>query len=150
MELENDITYSTYLVLIGDELDPEEMTDLLDVEPDNCWRKGDVKSLYGIQGKPLAWGGWKKAPASSYRDSDLEEQLEYWCDFIQEKRDVFRQIQRDGIAVSIDCSIETSDVSFLQLQPQLSLKLAELKVCLDISFVALESEPENQEVECEH
>jgi hypothetical protein len=68
-------TYACFRIL-GDELDPEEVTKLLKVLPTECVRRGHpVRSLHGKREVRSRTGRWELSTQGSTNSTELEEHL---------------------------------------------------------------------------
>ena len=127
-------SYIVFLTILGDELNPDELTQLFDIEPDEAWSAGDNKALYGLPQKTYKWGGWRKSVSPQFLDEELEPQVDHWCQFLRQHQTEIKKMQKDGIAFSLDCLIESEETAFIQFDPKLTRELSELKLCIDLTF----------------
>jgi hypothetical protein len=80
---------SATLMILGDNLIPEKISELLKIKPNQTWEKGEQKSFTTRDGKTnfhdsiYEWGGWKSFVPKEKEDLELDEQLEYWCDLLK-------------------------------------------------------------------
>lgn len=128
----------TTLYVSGDDLDPQEVTQLLGLDPDDSHRPGDRSFKVKPDGTPdpnmptryvFKRGGWRRAIDDDKRRSwDVSAQLEYWCAFVSERAEAVRALQSRGNQVSIDCYINEGPVVYVDLVPSLMHKLGALNI----------------------
>ncbi len=135
---------STMFYLWGDDLDPSEITKLFRVQPDDAWRRGDQRTLPNRDGelRPLASvhkrGCWCRSIPGRKR-WELEQQLEYWSEFLGARRRALRILQRRSYEAEIDCFMRVPDITLVYLPASLMKSLALLGVTIRLGIYGMEA-----------
>lgn len=133
---------SATLIILGDDLVPENVTELLKIEPDQMWRRGERKSFVCPDGTVeyldsiSEWGGWKAFIPDEQQALELEEQLTYWCDLLEGLEPVMRELEEEGCRLWISCYVSTSAPTSIILSADLQQRLAALRLELEFSIFA--------------
>jgi hypothetical protein len=130
------------LLVRGDELDPEQVTALLGVEPSEAHRLGDhlpYPRNHKDAGKPsdliARTGTWKLDVDKEKKWSwDAEAQLDYWCVFLTSREAAIRKLQARGFEVVLDCFVDEGPVVYVDLSAELMQTLGNLGVALKFAF----------------
>ncbi|MBK1790038.1 DUF4279 domain-containing protein [Persicirhabdus sediminis] len=128
METEDEYVASATLMILGEDLDPSKVTAWLELEPSKSWRRGEEKEL--APGNFYEWGGWKCFSEQS--DDTLEEKIESWLVLLQGRNKEFSKMNSLGWRCSIDCFLAFDSVSSLSVSPDLTRRISELGLTLDI------------------
>jgi hypothetical protein len=141
--LSEEIEYcSCKLCVRGDELDPQQVTALLGVEPTEAYRKGAHLRFppnHKDAGKPggliVRTGVWRLEVAKEKkREWDAASQLDYWCVFLTSREAAIRELQARGYEVMIDCFIDQGPVVYVDVSVELMQILGNLGVALKFGF----------------
>lgn len=99
-EKENE-THATFR-LLGDALDPAEVTRILGITPSFARRKGDK---YGGPRRPVAsrTGIWALESEKSVTSADLEKHLEFLLNQLDAKASLVAELTRGGLTADILC-----------------------------------------------
>jgi hypothetical protein len=130
------------LYVRGDDLDPQQVTTILGVEPSEAFRMGDhlpYPRNHKDAGKPsdliVHTGTWKLDIDKEKKWSwDAAAQLDYWCVFLTTREAAIRELQARGYEVMIDCYIDEGPVVYVDLSTELMRTLANLGVALKLGF----------------
>ncbi|HEV7240801.1 MAG TPA: DUF4279 domain-containing protein [Thermoanaerobaculia bacterium] len=131
---------SVSLIVLGDDLEPGEITRALGMFPDQDWRKGDVPQIQTpdgrwIPGPAIAeWGGWKKFIPPVLVDDCLEVQLDHWANVLASKAHAIRAFRARGWSSTLDCFFTASEPEVAELKADLLAKLAAIGIDIDINF----------------
>jgi len=126
------------LVVLGEDVDPTEVTRGLGMFPDQGWRRGEIPRVLTPDGRVIQypkscdWGGWKKFMPESLRGESLEAQLEHWVRELDAKGEVLRTFVTRGWSLTLDCFIHSSDVAVIELRAELLSRLAVAGVDVDL------------------
>lgn len=144
MTEEIEVLCSTTLLILGDELIPENVTAQLGLEPNQSWRKGEQKSFVRNDGtvdyfdSVYEQGGWKLFIPNEQGDLELEEQLAWWCDILEGKELAMRSLEEKDCWLRMDCFVTTSETATFEISADLQQRLAKLHLNLTICFSAHE------------
>ncbi len=143
MKIETNDEYlsSVTLFVLGDELDPEKVSQMLSLEPSQAWRKGQQKSVVLPNGSEHVfdshdeYGGWKRSVDSKYKDAFLETQLQYWIEMLQDKTDAITELKSQGMQCILDLFITTGGTATIDLSEEIQTSLASLGLAIEISIM---------------
>jgi len=124
---------SVGLVITGLSLEPLEVSELLGVLPDSCWRKGDPKPVGQSQ---YEWGGWKKRLTPRDCGDPFVPDLEQWVDLLLPKASALKQLQERGLDIALDCFITINGAALVEIDRTLQRRLAELGISISITIWA--------------
>jgi hypothetical protein len=131
---------SVTLIVLGDDLDPGEVTRTLGMFPHQAWQAGEVPQIETPDGRWIAaprsveWGGWKKFMPKECHDALLENQLEYWVAELQSKSQAVAGLRSRGWSVTLDCYLSARDVDITTLTTDLLGKLAAVGADVKVYF----------------
>jgi Domain of unknown function (DUF4279) len=133
---------SCKLIVHGDDLDPEQVTTILGVEPSGAHRKGDHLRFppgHERAGEPggliLRTGMWRlEVDKEKKWEWDAAAQLEYWCVFLMRREAAIRELQARGYELMIDCFIDEGPVVYVDVSVELMQTLGNLGVALKFGF----------------
>jgi len=140
-----DAVCSATLIILGDDLNPDVITDALGLQPSQAWRRGDNHSSVKADGTVRVcetihkWGGWKRWLEGDLRDMPLTTQLLHWADLLTEQASFISGLTEKGCAVEMNCCVITEASVVIQVPAQIQQKFGELGVDLDVTFYAHQS-----------
>ncbi|HEY9627960.1 MAG TPA: DUF4279 domain-containing protein [Coleofasciculaceae cyanobacterium] len=138
MAQEPEYLSSATLIILADDLDPQEVTEQLGLQPNRSWCKGEQKSFVRNNGTVrkfndvYEWGGWKCFLPEEKKHLNLAEQLSHWCDALEGRESAMRELERQGYSLEINCYISTAATASIILSADLQKRLADLR--LDLFF----------------
>lgn len=137
-------TGSVMLMVLGDNLEPDEVSARLELVPSQAWRKGECLSFVRTDGVKLeykskhAWGGWKRFIEPSQAKFPIETQMEFWYKRLHNHIAALTYFKSKGWDCALDLFVTTDATASLVFSSALQKKIAELGVELRISFWAAE------------
>lgn len=140
-----DAVCSATLIILGNDLNPDIITDALDLQPSQAWRRGDNHSFNQADGTVCVyetihkWGGWKRWLESDLRDMPLTAQLLHWSDLLMENGVFIKGLKKKGHTIEMNCCVITEASVVIQVPAQLQQKFGGLGVDLDVTFYAHQS-----------
>jgi hypothetical protein len=129
---------TTLLIVLGRDLEPDRVSALLGIQPDQVWRRGERQSFKRKDGTILQFktrhgrGGWKAWLKGAERKRSISAQVGLWCRRLSGKRGAVQELQKLGYSLIIDSCAAAPD--FIHLSAELHRQLADLNVSLDITF----------------
>ncbi len=129
---------SATLIILGNNLIPKKISELLEIVPNQTWEKGQQKSHITRDGKTnfhnsfYEWGGWKSFIPDEKANLELDEQLEYWCDLLKGRENIMIKLEKQKYQLRINCYISTSATASILISPDLQQRLASLR--LELAF----------------
>lgn len=133
---------SITLIITGDDLDPERVTEILQLSPSQSWKRGEKKVFRSGRKFVYPWGGWKLFQKENTNEEGLEKQFEWWVDALASKSIQIRQLEEMQCFAVLDCYIAVPDAATAQLSPELLSKIARIGVGIELNFFADRSENE--------
>jgi hypothetical protein len=130
------------LMLLGDGLNPDEVSSELGLVPSQCWRKGEKKSFLRADGTTRVfdseheWGGWKMLIPPEHKDDLIESQLEFWVDLLQSRIMALKRFRLLAFHCALDIFITSSETASIVIPHNLLTEVAALGVDLQWSFSA--------------
>ena len=130
---------SATLIVLGDDLGPDRVTELLGLAPSQAWQKGQTKSITGYDGETrfyestYEWGGWKLWLPEEMRKMPLLSQLAHWSQILKERAAEVSELKEQGFTLELNCCV-IGQVYKIQVPPYLQTSLGSLGVDLDITF----------------
>ena len=127
------------LYVTSDDLDPEDVSALFGIPCDKSYRRGEPSYKVRLDGsvtnEPTGLkhrvGMWRRSiDPERKRLWDTEAQLDYWCEFLEQRRSALRILQGQGCEVKIDFHIEEGPVVSLQFSHKLLKRITDLKASL--------------------
>lgn len=131
---------SVTLLILGDNLDPNEVTRRLAIFPDQAWRVGDFPEIQTPSGRWIQstsaalFGGWKKYMPKILEGEMLGIQLLHWSEALESKADIIRALRDRGWSVILDCFVTASEPEMVELTAELLAKLAAIGSDVDFHF----------------
>ena len=130
---EREFVSSVGLFITGAALEPHEVSALLGLMPDSCWRKGDPKPVGETRYEA---GGWKKRlPPRDCGDPFLQE-LQQWVELLQPKASMLRRLQENGLHVVLECFVTINGAALVEIDCALQRRLAALSVPITMAIWA--------------
>lgn len=134
-------TTSATLILIGNDLDPDLITERLGLVPSQAWRRGETKKLTGRDGVThiledagvYEWGGWKLWLPEERRNRPFWSQMTYWERILEDRAEEIKACKAEGLTVELNCFIGgPGNHTFIASEYQAFL--GSLGVDLDITY----------------
>jgi len=129
---------SVIFLVVGEALDPDEITALLGMVPDRQWRQGERKSFVRVDGSiqhfdsTYSNGGWKRFIEESYRSRPLWEQLHHYIESLVRVRSTLHEFAARGLTMTLDCFVASSET--IHLSVEVLRTLADLQVEIEFWF----------------
>ncbi len=130
MDTNEEIISSVTLMILGDDLEPSIVSDLLDLEPSQSWKRGEEKRL--AKSTSYHWGGWKRF--SPETNDSVEEKIAFWIGVLEGKEKAFEIIRDNGWRASLDVFCAFLQGATFSVSTDLSKKIGELNLELDFSL----------------
>jgi hypothetical protein len=137
----NETEYSnSKLYVRGDRVIAGEITRLLGTGPDEAYEPGQVFLGNALGGQrtssyTVRRGHWRlDFPKNQRQTSTIEEQLEYWCQFLSSRETAVRALCSLGYSITIDCYISEGPVSYFTLPAALMSCFGRLQVALSFGI----------------
>jgi hypothetical protein len=127
------LSYVT-LAVVGDDLDPGEVTRTLRLFPSQSWRRGEP--MGHAPNSTYRGSGWKKSLPEAELALPLEGQLLYWVRELYGRAEGIYRLVRAGHECSLVCYIGSSGSASIVLPVALQKAVAALGLQLEISFFA--------------
>ena len=132
---------SATLILLGDDLNPDLITERLGLVPSQAWRRGETKKHTGRDGVTriiedagvYEWGGWKLWLPEERRHRPFWSQLTYWERILEDRAEEIKACKAEGLTVEINCYIGGPNYH-LFLTSEFQAFLGNLGVDLDITY----------------
>jgi hypothetical protein len=105
---------SATLIVIGDDLDPDDVSRELSLIPSDSWRKGERRSFVRQDGtrhvfeSRYEWGGWKMRVSAEHDNDPLEAQLQFWVETLQDKKPALARLKSAGMQCILDLFVATN------------------------------------------
>lgn len=134
------ICCSATLIATGADLDPDRVTELLKLTPDQTWRRGERKSFTRADGtvrqfdSVYADGGWKCFLTNDIADEALEAQMEKCLLVLESRADSLRKLSEQRYDLELNCYEGSTCSVGLTLTKDTLAQLAKLHLDLDISI----------------
>ena len=136
-------TGSVMLMILGDDLDPDEVSDRLGLAPSQAWRKGERHSFAKPDGSKLEFmskhrgGGWKRFIGAGQEKLPLEAQLEFWHRKLRSRIAALSSFRSKGWDCVLDLFVTTDETASIIFSADLQSQISELGVELRISIWAV-------------
>lgn len=140
--LDREYVGSVTLMLLGENLDPNMVSEELDLLPSGCWRKGEGKSFRRADGtmhdfeSKHEWGGWKLSVPAEHKDGPIESQLEFWVQLLRSRIAPLKRLRLLGFECLLDVFVTSGETASITVPYQLQKKLATLGLDVRLSFWA--------------
>ncbi len=134
------------LIITADDLDPERVTRLLGITPQQSWKKGELQlsprkqsemrdNVIPLNQSRYPWGGWKFFSDPSLKEAEIEDHIRYWCDLLLPKVDSLQTLVEQECRVEINCCI-IGDCEGVEFEPEILSVLGQLHTFVSITFYA--------------
>jgi hypothetical protein len=130
--------FSISLSISAEDLDPDEITRLLGIQPTKAWRKGVPQSgRAGREGRVPTFGRWSTGlRRDETTEWDVEEAISLVLDRILVKDEVWKQVVSNSKArIFVGLTLDTYNRGF-GFAPSLLKRIAELGLMLDFDIYA--------------
>jgi|GEM_PF-3450277 len=140
MNGEPEYVYSTTLMVLGGDLIPQRVTELLGLEPSQSWLRAERRSFVRNDGtihyfdSVHEWGGWKCLVPDDKKGIELTEQLEWWCELLVGREPALRELEAQGYWLRMDCFVGASGSATIEVSADLQKRLSRLRLNLTICF----------------
>lgn len=93
------------LRIYGADLDPDEITNLLQITPSSTQRRGELRTgSGGRRERMVGVGGWFLSSENQVRSMDLRRHLDWILGQLDRRRDPLRRLQtKSGVEMSVHC-----------------------------------------------
>ncbi|WP_088260402.1 DUF4279 domain-containing protein [Fimbriiglobus ruber] len=131
---------SVTLIVVGDDLEPEDVTSALGWNPDHSWRRGEHKRFKRPDGTERVFdsihdrGGWKLFTADDERERSLQYQVTAWLGRLHVKGPALLGLRGRGWDIGLNCFAATSEC--LDLPVTALGELVSMGVGLSLTFSA--------------
>ncbi len=120
----------TELVFCRETVDPDLVTQMLDLRPTLSYKVGDIVVVGDIE-RPSAVGMWKLRLPDAQAGETVEEQLGKWLTFLCAKNERMNQLRQLGYSPYLDCRAEKGSLS-LCVEPEILTGLGALGIALSV------------------
>ena len=140
METDQEYVSSVTLIILGEDLDPDMVSQELSLTPSKSWRKGEQMSFSRPDGSKRLfdsrhnWGGWKLFVDPKYENDLLETQLQFWCETLRDKTNAIARLKSKGMYCALSLFITTDATASIVLPETLQKSLANLGLEIDLSI----------------
>ncbi len=126
---------SATIVITGDDLDPDHITELMGVEPTRCWRKGEWRTISNGNQLPCRTGHWALS-ADRISPADLNGQIENLMTSVTQNLDIWRSLAGQ-YSLQIVCGFEmTTWNEGFRLSPNVLTLAAKRGALIDVDIFA--------------
>jgi hypothetical protein len=139
-----DYVSSVTLVITGLDLEPEQVTKILEMPPTRSWKRGQEKVFRSGRTHVYPWGGWKLFQSDETMKMPLEKQLEYWASLLAPKTASLRQLRGMDCAAVLDCYLSISETASVPVSAELLEKIAGCGVEIELNCFASGDNSGNQ------
>jgi hypothetical protein len=142
METNQEYVSSVTLMVLGTNLDPDMVSEELNLNPSQSWRNGEQKSFNRPDGSKHVfdskheWGGWRLFSDPLCKNAHLETQLQFWCDALQDKTSAMAVLKSKGLHCVLDVFVTTDATASIVLPEELQRSLGTLGLEIEISIIA--------------
>lgn len=132
---------STTLLITGEQLDPERVSQLLKLQASMLWRQGEPTTFVRKSGAVRLLGGrektsgWKLLCPGEWKRLSIEKQLENWIDLLTPRKPAIRKLRMLGYQCALDVFVVRADNLVFALEPDICTRLGSLG--LEMMFAAL-------------
>src|SRR5690349_14484331 len=127
-----------FLMVLANDLEPDRVSRAFEMQPYQCWRKGERLSFVMKNGKTrrLAskqkWGGWKIFFKSPKTDQSLVREIIKVVMKLNKRKTQVRALVRSGHMISLVSLVQGT--SRIMIPPELHMLLAGLGIHLILDF----------------
>lgn len=139
MAEDNKTRSSVMLVILSDDLNPDQVTQVLDLVPSQAWRKGENHKFTNADGtisvydSVYKWGGWKLWLPEELRQMPLMSQLNHWLQLVNERSAEVKGLKEQGVTIELNCCL-TAKVYCHHMASEILAQFGELGIDLEITF----------------
>jgi hypothetical protein len=128
--------FSASIVVVGDNLDPDAITDLLWVRPDESWRKGDA---YGSNGGVRRMGAWIiEATQDNLGGASAQAAIGHLLARLPIPASLWqRACQGLQARLSLGLNLDTLNQG-LAIEPAMLLRMGEMNLALDLDVYRMQ------------
>ena len=119
----------TRLDIIGDMLDPDQITKLLSIVPRITWKRGKTLSSKGHEIEFID-SGWELIAENT--DLTYHQQIEYWYNLLKYKTKTLKQFRKNGYKIKLNLYCFVDNYCNIYISSELFKKLKSLGVDLTI------------------
>lgn len=125
---------SATLIVVGTNLEPQEVSTLLRMRPSDAWVRGEPKLLRGREVGDTVhhWGGWKKFLPQGQKPRSLPQQLQYWARTLKDKAGAISELTALGYRCELNCYVGTSGTATIALPPELQKAIGDMGLTLSL------------------
>jgi hypothetical protein len=128
---------STFLMILGRDLDPDTVSRKLKLVARRSWRRGDRKIIGDSRHK---YGGWQRVVPDSVGHRPLVTQLAYWARLLGPRKRELREMSRAGYQCILDIFVLAEEGAVALIEPKLLRAVASLGLELHVSFEVYDRE----------
>ncbi len=119
---------SVTLVITGENLDPDVVTENLSLAPSQSWRRGEKRIFQSGRVHVYPHGGWKLFAQEQDNPLTLELQLQAWAILLSPKAEEIKALAGSGVSVVLDCYLSTANAASIRIDAKLLAALGSLGV----------------------
>jgi len=123
-----DYTSSVTLVITGENLDPDVVTEKLSLIASQSWRRGETKEFPSGRKHIYPHGGWKLFAHEQEISLPIELQFQAWTARLAPKAEEIKALAAAGLSVVLDCYLATKNAATIQIDAKLLAALGALGV----------------------
>ena len=126
-------------MLLGHELDPRMVSNVLGLRPTQTWKRGELKRAPSgkvLSSEPHLHGGWKKSLPASQVTRPFPLQLRFWALKLRGKAHALSDLSGDGNVCALNCYVGTSGTASIIIPAALQLDISALGLELQLSVFA--------------
>jgi hypothetical protein len=128
------VSYRASFRIMGDNLDPVEITELLGIQPSHSHKKGDSKKGTVIEFPPYPSGLWSIDSSAIPKTKELEEHLSYLLNILEPLKQQIEMLKKEGFKMDFFCGYFSEIDSGIMLSSNVLKRLGELEVDLDVDI----------------
>ena len=132
---------SVSLIILGDDLDPDVVSEELSLRPWQSWRRREHKKYIRKDGSVRefdsrhSWGGWKLLIDPEHKEDLLESKLQFWCDLLQDRIEAIDRLKVRGYHCVLDLFITTDATASIIIPVELQKAIASLGLEIQLSVI---------------
>ena len=131
MDASVQIENSTQLVFCRENVNPEVVTQLLNLSPSESVKVGDPAEYQNGHRYTSHLGIWKLNFPNSSLGLTVEDQISQWLELLKPKSAALNQLKNEGYCPYLDCKAAPGSLS-LCVDPELLVGLGELNIALSV------------------
>jgi hypothetical protein len=128
------------LIIIGDDFDPDSVSNELSLRPSQSWRKGEQHELILRDGTKRVFksrhrrGGWKLFIDPKRKHSPIEKQLKFWCDKLKSKTEAIAKLKVNGMRCALNLFILTDGTATIRIPEELQKSVASIGLDMELDI----------------